>query len=62
MSSNLVFGTINIIMKKKLSTYILASRKGSREAELENRTGWVAINKIHKSKKTYDRKKMKNGE
>jgi hypothetical protein len=45
-------------MKKKLSAYILASRKGSREAELENRTGWVAVNKIHKSKKAYDRKQL----
>jgi hypothetical protein len=44
-------------MKKKLSTYVLASRKGSREAELENSTGWVAVNKIHKSKKLMIEKK-----
>ena len=46
--------------KKKLSDYVLASRKGSREAELENSIGWASVNKIHKSKKTYDRKKQKN--
>lgn len=33
-----------------------ANRKGSREAELENSTGWVAVNKVHKSKKLYNRK------
>lgn len=58
MSSNLIFGTNNKNnMKKKLSTYVLASRKGSREAELENSTGWVAVNKIHKSKKLMIEKK-----
>lgn len=40
----------------KLSDYVKASRKGSREAELENATGWKAVVKVHKSKKTYDRK------
>lgn len=37
-----------------------ASRKGSREAELEDSTGWVAVHKVHKSKKTYDRKNFKS--
>jgi len=46
---------------KKLSDYIKANRKGSRDAELEDSTGWKNIKKIHKSKKTYDRKnKHKN--
>ena len=44
-------------MKNKLSSYIKASRKGSREAELENSTGWKAVLKIHKSKKIYSRNK-----
>ena len=35
--------------------YIKASRKGSREAELENRTGWTAVRKLHKSVKDYTR-------
>lgn len=36
--------------------YIKANRKGSRDAELENQSGWTAKNKIHKSKKQYNRK------
>lgn len=40
----------------KTNDYIRANRKGSREAELENSTGWSATHKIHKSKKTYSRK------
>lgn len=52
--------------KKKLNkksfdliTYIKANRKGSRDAELENSTGWVAKHKVHTSKKTYSRKNYK---
>lgn len=45
----------------KFKDYIKANRKGSRDAELENSTGWKAIDKIHKSKKDYKRKpKHKN--
>ena len=29
-----------------------ASRKASRELELENSIGWVSTHKVHKSKKT----------
>ncbi len=47
---------------KKLSPYIKANRKGSRDAELEDATGWKAVVKIHKSKKTYERKNYKNFE
>lgn len=36
--------------------YIKANRRGSREAELELSTGFVAKHKIHKSEKTYSRK------
>jgi len=40
----------------KLIDYIKANRRGSREAELENSTGWKAVHKIFKSKKIYNRK------
>jgi len=33
-----------------------ASRKASRELELENSIGWVSTHKVHKSKKNYTRK------
>lgn len=50
-------------MKKKkksgLEDYIKASRRGSREAELENHTRPVSHNRIHVSKKVYNRKKNK---
>lgn len=36
--------------------YIKANRKASREIELEDKTGFVAKHKIHKSEKTYSRK------
>lgn len=32
-----------------------ASRKASRELELENSIGWISTHKVHKSKKTYNR-------
>lgn len=35
--------------------YIKANRKGSRQAELENSTGWTAKHKVHKSVKNYSR-------
>jgi len=35
---------------------IKASRRGSREAELESEKGWKAVNKIFKNKKKYNRK------
>lgn len=36
--------------------YIKANRRGAREAQLENQTGWVGSHKVHKSAKTYSRK------
>jgi len=33
-----------------------AYRKGSRELELSNSTGWVSKHSVHKSKKIYNRK------
>jgi len=47
---------------KKLSkaenelNYIKANRKGSRDAELENASGFSTKHKVHKSQKTYSRK------
>jgi len=43
--------------KITLEDYINANRRGSREAELENSTGFTAVHKTHKSKKAYARKK-----
>lgn len=40
----------------KHKDYIKANRKGSRDAELENSSGWKAVRKIHRSKRTYTRK------
>jgi hypothetical protein len=40
----------------KQSDYIKANRKGSREAELENSTGFNTMHKVHTSVKTYSRK------
>lgn len=34
---------------------IKASRKASREASLENSTGWVSTHKVHRSAKDYKR-------
>ena len=46
---------------EKENAYIKANRKGLREAEIENQTGFATNHKIHKSQKTYNRKpKHKN--
>ncbi|GHT67410.1 hypothetical protein AGMMS50239_30530 [Bacteroidia bacterium] len=42
--------------KGKVSDYVKANRKGSREAEFEVSAGWTSKTKVHKSKKQYDRK------
>jgi hypothetical protein len=45
----------------KQSDYIKANRNGSRQAELEDQTGFTSKHKVHKSKKAYTRKsKHKN--
>ena len=41
--------------------YIKANRKGSRDAQLENESGWVAVKKVHKSNKNYTRKVKHKG-
>jgi len=43
----------------KISNYIKACRKGSREAELELSSGFVCKHKIHRSLKQYNRQKSK---
>lgn len=53
-------------MKKKkkvspLDEYIKANRKGSREAEIENHGRPVSHNRVHVSKKVYNRKRDKAG-
>ena len=42
--------------KSNFDSYIAANRRGSREASLENATGFVGTHKTHKSKKSYSRK------
>lgn len=42
--------------KKEFDIWLKANRKGSRDAELENKTGWVAKTKKHKTLKDYSRK------
>lgn len=59
-----IFLTLNIIRmktKKKDSfmDYIKANRKGSREAEIENHGHPVSFNRVHVSKKVYNRKRDK---
>jgi len=44
----------------QLDDYIKANRKGSRQAELENSTGFKSVTKVHKSLKKYSRKNSIN--
>ncbi|MEG2121582.1 MAG: hypothetical protein RRZ64_05960 [Rikenellaceae bacterium] len=46
-------------MKTKELDYIKASRKGSREAEIEDHARPISFKRVHKSKKVYDRKRNK---
>ena len=43
----------------KNEKYIKAVKRADRLIDLENKTGFVSNTKVHKSKKLYDRKKMK---
>ena len=46
-----------------IQDYIKGNRIGSREAELENSSGWKAVRKVHRSKRSYNRKdKHKSGQ
>lgn len=42
-----------------LRDYVKANRRASREAEIENHARPVSFSRVHKSKKVYDRKKLK---
>lgn len=44
------------IRKISIKDYIKAVKKADREIQLEISPGWVSANKIHKSKKIYNRK------
>jgi len=52
----------NVGKKKKgglritVKDYLKAVKKADRENELAQQPGWKSVHKIHKSKKTYDRK------
>jgi hypothetical protein len=39
-----------------MDDYIKANRIGSRQAEMENQSGWSAKHKVHKNAKAYNRK------
>lgn len=45
--------------KNILCDYIKANRRATREAEIENHNRPVNFCRVHKSKKVYDRKRMK---
>ena len=44
-------------MKITKEDYIKANKKADREISIEDSTGFVSTHKIHKSKKSYTRKK-----
>ena len=47
-------------MRNKLDEFILANRKGSREAEMEHSTGFRSTDRAHKNFKKYSRKNSVN--
>ena len=53
-------------MKKKMKftqeDYLKANRKASREEEIEKHGRLVSFNRIHVSKKVYNRKRIKAGD
>ena len=42
---------------QRLIDVVKAARKGSREAELQNSTGWKTGRKVHKDRSKFNRKK-----
>lgn len=48
--------TSNIIGRVTKADIMKCNKKTSREMNLENSTGWVAVHKSHKSEKDYTRK------
>ena len=51
-------------MKKRITQddYIKVNRKASREAEIERHGHPICYKRVHKSKKVYNRKKIKAGD
>lgn len=51
-------------MKERITQddYIKANRKASREAEIENHGHPICHKRVHRSKKVYNRKKIKAGD
>lgn len=49
-------------MKPSKHQIMKAERRGMREAQLENQTGWATSYKPHKNKKKYSRKDYKRYE
>lgn len=49
-----------IIIDMNKDDVIKANRRGSREAEQENSTGFQSVTKAHRNKKKYNRKEHKN--
>lgn len=41
--------------------YIKANRRGSREAELQDRGGWKSVLRVHETKKRYKRNQKHKG-
>lgn len=64
MITNLIYKIMSKKNKKKPiiigEDYIKIQRKLNREIELERNGGrWIAVNRVHKSKKDYNRKRDK---
>ncbi len=45
--------------KITIADYIKAVKKADREIRLSTQNGWIAVKKIHKNKKAYDRKRYR---
>ena len=46
--------------KITVKDYLKAVKKADREIQLSTQVGWISVNKVHKSKKTYSRKNIKS--
>ncbi|NDW09281.1 hypothetical protein [Dysgonomonas sp. 520] len=45
--------------KITVQDYIKAVKKANRDIQMESSIGWSSVTKVHKSKKIYDRKRIK---
>ena len=66
MKKSIIFApNVNIMKTKNKITrndYLLANKKASREEEIFEHGHSISHNRVNKSKKVYDRKKMKAGD